>query len=157
MLPPPRGYWISIVIRRDADPAARLEANVLSFRRPILCLDRLRRLRDHNRLLRGHVGRLTTADCRHPVIPRPYRAHTQKGIDLGPSVLPCKPDGVVRGDICRARLLPEYKLPAVGQNLAQPIYRGADTLQIGAALGQQLDWFKIDAEERSALLDQLVR
>ena len=65
-------HRISIVVRRDADPIARLEADVLTLGRPILRLARLRFLRDRDCLVGRHLGYVAMPDRGYPVVPGPY-------------------------------------------------------------------------------------
>src|ERR1700730_4965456 len=91
------GHRISVIIRRDVNPVAGLEADALSFQRPILQLARLRLLCDLNRLLRRHVGYAAVPNRSNSIIPGPYRRYWQERLDLRPTVLPCEPDGMVGG------------------------------------------------------------
>src|ERR1700674_3079557 len=150
-------HRISIVVRRDADPVAKLEADVLTLWRPILRLVRLRFLCDLDCVVGRHLSYVAMPDRGYPVIPAPYHRSRQKGLDLGSAVLSCEPNRVIGGKVRSARLLTKNELPAVSQHLAEPMYVCVDALEIGAAFGEQFVWVKVDAEERSALVDQLLR
>src|SRR6266849_6923446 len=66
-------HRISIVVRRDADPIARLEADVFTLGRPILRLARLRFLRDLDCLVGRHLSYVAMPDrgCRTRALSSP--------------------------------------------------------------------------------------